>query len=300
MNLLEVIEHFLLYCQKERGFSLHTVRAYSQDLRALAEWVDGVYGPGDVKRLEDLKAGDFRPFWTKLKKQGLVNNSIRRAQSALRGFFAFCVKRRFLTRNPLSGMDSPKVGKPLPSVLNEEEAQVFVNIPGHDFKAVRNRAILEILYGSGLRISELCGLRWENCLTDDGLLRITGKGNKERLVPMTPESLRRLQEYLDERRHRFPDLPETHPLFVSRRGTPLTTRSVARVIRHRIRQLTLLKRVTPHTLRHSFATHLLNGGADLRAVQELLGHASLSTTQVYTHLSREHLRKMYKKSHPRA
>lgn len=204
-----------------------------------------------------------------------------------------------LQRNPLYGIESPKVRKALPQIMSETEVDTLLNIPGKEYLNVRDRAILELLYGSGLRVSELTGLKLENVLFSQGILKIHGKGGKERLVPLTPKSSDALNQYLEARQVRFPNV-KSEEIFLGKDGTVLIPRSVARAINKRIRQLALLKRVTPHTLRHTFATHLLNGGADLRAVQELLGHSSLSTTQIYTHLSREGLRKIYKKSHPRA
>ncbi len=300
IHLKGLIEGFLAYCTKERGLSEHTVRAYETDLSAFGTWMKSRFPSFIPSSLEALTAADFRLFWAWERARNLSSQSIRRAQAALRGFFRFLFKRKTLSRNPLLGVESPRVGRRLPQVLDESEVNALVTAPDSRDLGIRDRALLEVLYGSGLRVSELTGLTIDSLDLDGKVVRVLGKGSKERLVPLTESSCKALREYFDVRAPRRE--PEPHPrrVFLNHLGTPLSTRSVARLLRKYTLKLGLMKRVHPHAIRHSFATHLLDGGADLRAVQEMLGHASLSTTQIYTHLSREKLRKIYIKSHPRS
>ena len=296
----DAVEQFAIYCQNERGYSLHTVRAYRKDLQDFSAWLEKTGRSPEISAVGCMKIAEFRAFLADQRTGGLSGISLRRAQSALRSFFHFLVKRRVLDANPLQSMDSPKIRKSLPGVLSEVDMADFLEIHPTDLLKARNRLILELLYGSGLRVSELCALTLAKIDIAGGMVRVLGKGKKERLVPLTPASLEVLQRYLELRRaSNVPTDPQA-PLLVNRLGGGLSTRGVARIIDGRIREMALLKHIHPHMLRHSFATHLLNGGADLRVVQELLGHASLSTTQIYTHVSREHLKKVYKHSHPRA
>jgi len=289
-----------MYCEKEKSFSPHTVRAYGAELKRFFEWVKKVYGNDSRDFVESFSLSQLRNYWMFLRGNKLSALSLRRAQSAIRSFFKFGEKRNFFSRNPLHGMDSPKVPKSLPEVLSEDEVKSVLEIPGSDFKTCRDRAILELLYGSGLRVSEVSGLEIQCVDLNAGMLKTFGKGKKERIVPLTPYSISSLEKYFEQREKIFPSSSELPFVFLNRFGHRLTTRGIARILDGRIRQIAFMKHISPHSLRHSFATHLLNRGADLRAVQEMLGHASLSTTQIYTRLSKEKLRKIYKTSHPRA
>jgi integrase/recombinase XerC len=296
----DAIDRFVLYCRNERRYSLHTVRAYENDLGRFLAWLEKSDRRVDIVAVGGMKVAEFRAFLADQRTGGLSGSSLRRTQSALRSFFTFLVKRSFLEKNPLQSMDSPKIRKTLPNVLSEADMAAFLEISPVDLMKARNRLTLEFLYGSGLRVSELCALTIGQIDTHGGMMKIHGKGDKDRLVPLTPASLAVLKQYLDCRlAENLPVAPHS-PLLLNHRGGALSVRGIARIIDGRIREMALLKHIHPHMLRHSFATHLLNGGADLRVVQELLGHASLSTTQIYTHVSREHLKKVYKHSHPRA
>ena len=296
----EMICNYLSYCEKERGFSPHTVRGYRADLQNFFQWLSRVYGKILPEQVAQMSLSQFRGFWVDLKTSGLGALSLRRAQSALRGLFKFGVKRKLVSRNPLEGMDTPKAKKVLPTVLSESEMAEILEIPRKEFLDYRDRAILEVIYGSGLRVSEASAMEKGDADFSQGTCRITGKGGKERIVPLSQIACKTMEEYLSRRDLTMPGARENPVIFVNRFGERLSPRSIARLLEKRLREIASLKHVSPHSLRHSFATHLLNGGADLRAVQEMLGHSSLSTTQVYTHLSKEKLRNIYKKSHPRA
>ena len=215
--------------------------------------------------------------------------------STLRSFFKFLVREGFLKNNPLLSVASPKIEKHLPSFLTEEETVRLIeaSCPKNE-SGLRDRAILETFYSSGLRISELVGLNLDDVDFIGGIIKVRGKGKKERIVPVGDKALQSLREYLNKRKK------QTQSLFLNKRGTRITDRGVRGIVAKYIRISGMKQRISPHTLRHSFATHLLNRGADLRTVQELLGHASLSTTQIYTHLTTERLKSVYDKAHPRA
>lgn len=203
-------------------------------------------------------------------------------------------------RNPMETCDGPKVCKPLPRVMTEQEIEKLLFQDTGNFQDIRDAAILETLYGSGLRVSEISSVTIEDLNMEDQNIRVTGKGRKDRIVPLSPASCKAIECYLKARKSEFKLPPEERSLFLNRFGKPISPRGIARLLDKRLRLAMFMKHLSPHALRHSFATHLLNGGADLRAVQEMLGHTSLATTQIYTHVSKEHLKKTYKKAHPRA
>jgi integrase/recombinase XerC len=233
--------------------------------------------------------------------KGHKKTTIARKLSALRSFFRFLVKRGVIRRNPAEMVLTPKRGRPVPNYLPVDETfRLLDGLKGDSVLALRNRAILETLYSAGLRVGELVGIDVGDVDFDKGLVRVLGKGNKERLSPVGNKALSRIRAYLDLRRQgKTTDDAGHEPLFLNRLGGRLTARSVARLLDKAIRQLGLMRPVTPHGLRHTFATHMLDAGADLRMVQELLGHASLTTTQRYTHVSIDRLMEVYDKTHPR-
>lgn len=295
-----MIQDFLQACEKERGLSPHTVRGYRMDLLRFFQWAEKYLEEITPARLEALRPADLRNFLAARKKTGLTGASLRRAQSALRAFFVYGIRRKLFSRNPMEAVDTPKAVRPLPHVLTGPEAEHLLGAPGDSLLGSRDRAILEILYGSGLRVSELTGLQIAAADLANRTLTVLGKGRKERVVPLSPSAVRAIEAYLARRSADLPASRSNPHLFLNRFGGDLTARSVARMIDKYVLRSGMMKKVRPHALRHSFATHLLDGGADLRAVQEMLGHSSLSTTQIYTHLSRERLRKVYQTSHPRA
>jgi integrase/recombinase XerC len=282
----------------QRAASAHTVSNYRRDLSRLAAFMEKRNVP-----LEKVDHLFLRDFLNTLYLDGLGKSSVSRTLSAIRTFFRTMVGRRRVPPNPAEMVASPRLPKRLPGNLSESEVRGLLEAPTETtFTALRNRAILELLYASGLRVSELVGLDADDLDRDARLVRVLGKGRKERIVPFGRFAAEALDAY-EQERARLPGTPQADgpaPLFISRRGTRLTTRTIERLV---ARCRTLLRpgrHLTPHTLRHSFATHLLENGADLRAIQELLGHASLRTTQKYTHASPEHLRQEYRRAHPRA
>lgn len=296
----KLADQFLEYLEKERASSRHTIRGYANDIGVFLQWLEKNIGDLSIERAATLKPVEMRAFWAERKAGGLAGTSLRRAQSALRSLFRFAVRRQLISRNPLEALDTPKAPRPLPELLSEQEMGSLLLSPDGSLAGRRDRAILELLYGSGLRVSELTGLTILSLDLQNGIGRVTGKGSKERLVPLTPSCCEAIRDYLRLRTAEMPATINTPHLFLNNRGTPLSQRSVARLLEKYVRRTALLRKISPHTLRHTFATHLLDGGADLRAVQEMLGHASLSTTQIYTHLSRDRLKKVYRRTHPRA
>ena len=279
---------------------MHTVRAYKHDLESFLSWLDETLHDTTVGRAQNLSHAELRSYWAGQKASGLGARSLRRAQSAVRGLFRYARKNGIATRNPTDGMESPKVGRRLPKILSQKEAASILSGNPQSFSGCRDKAILELLYGSGLRVSELTSLTLAEVDLQEAILRVTGKGNKDRIVPMTGASCEAVRRYLALRASAMPQAAKTREIFVNKYGNRLSSNGITRILHKHLRQAAAMKLVSPHALRHSFATHLLDGEADLRAVQEMLGHASLSTTQIYTHLSREHLKKAYNSSHPRS
>jgi integrase/recombinase XerC len=282
---------FLEYQGVERGASPHTLRSYAADLseftRFLAE-----------EKIAGWEAADtrvVRAFVARLHRRGLAKTTIARKLAAVRSCFRFLAWRGLLAVNPARQVRGPRLGRRLPSFLPADETSALLGETGEPSLAgVRDRALLELLYASGLRVAEGCGLDVDDLDEARRTVRVLGKGDKERVVPVGETALEALGAYLELRGRR------RGPLFLNARGGRLTARSAHRIVRARARAAGIGQRVTPHTLRHSFATHMLSAGADLRLIQELLGHSRLSTTQRYTHVSPEHLMKVYDRAHPRA
>jgi integrase/recombinase XerC len=296
----ELIFRYLESLEKERLMSAHTVRAYRRDLEFFAEWLTSI-NCCETEKIQHLSSAQIRSFWASRRNSGISSQSMRRGQSALRGLVRYALKHRLISQNPLAAMDSPKAQRPLPKALAGEDINMLINAPDvQTLQGLRDRAILETLYGSGLRVSETAGLTCEQLDFDNQKARIRGKGNKERIVPLTPACCSAIGNYLGRRHQEMPAARQESHIFLNRQGSPLTERSIARVIDKYSRQLAMMLNITPHQFRHSFATHLLNNGADMRAVQEMLGHASMSTTQIYTRISKERLMQTYKLTHPRS
>jgi len=292
------LEQFRDYLALEAGNSPHTVENYLRDVRRLAEYGEskGIRGPGDVT------AAQLREFIYFLKDLGLAATTIRRQVSALRTYYRFLVGEGVVTRDPSERIESPKRWRTLPAVLTVADIERLLAAPNTDEPlAIRDRALLEFAYATGVRVSELVGLTLQDILFEEGFARVFGKGAKERLVPVGRRALGAVALYAREIR---PTLEKKGvgrgALFLNARGGPLSRVGAWGVIKKMAKRAGIVKRVTPHTLRHTFATHLLEGGADLRAVQEMLGHADLSTTQLYTHVDRDYLRSVHKSFHPRA
>ncbi|HWP37005.1 MAG TPA: site-specific tyrosine recombinase XerD [Gemmatimonadales bacterium] len=291
------LEGFADYLNLEAGNSRHTVDAYVRDVRRLIEWAvsRGRAAPADVT------ASDLRDLVYHLKDLGLSPTSIRRGISALRTYYRFLTGEGHVTSDPSTRLELPKAWRRLPAVLTVEEVEALLGAPSADEPlGWRDRALLEVAYGTGVRVSELIGLETTDLWFQEALVRVRGKGGKERLVPIGRRALGAAALYGREIRVGLDRGHGRGRFFLNRNGRPLSRVGAWGIIKRTAQRAGLKKRVTPHTLRHTFATHLLEGGADLRAVQEMLGHADLSTTQIYTHVDREYLRSVHKNFHPRA
>jgi tyrosine recombinase XerC len=296
-EIAPVVDDFLKSLSAERDLSPHTVDAYKSDLAQFGEWASR----SKVATLDEIDRRLLRRYVAWLSERRYARRSIARKASAIRALLRWAVMHDLLGANPAEGLAAPKLDRPLPKVLREDDAAALVELPpDDDAKGVRDRAILELLYGSGLRVAELCGLDLADMNLRDGRLRVTGKGRKERRLPMTDQTRRWLTTYVGEARPQL--LPDgagaVDAVFLNSRGTRIGPRSVRAIVARYSAEAG--GAIGPHALRHTFATHLLDGGADLRIVQELLGHENLATTQIYTHVSMERLKTVYEQSHPRA
>jgi integrase/recombinase XerC len=286
---------FLRHLERERNASRHTIRAYGDDLNQLSDYLDGVLGR--AARPEDVDHVLIRGFLAELHRRGLKKTSSARKLAGVRTFFRFLCREGVLDKNPARALQSPRLEKRIPTPLDEAQVDGLLDVPGDDAAAVRARALLELLYATGIRSAELVGLDVGEVDLEARMVRVLGKGNKERIVPFGTRARTALRAWLAVR---LGLRPKTDAVFINLRGGRLSDRSVRSLVGRRVRAVSLTRRCSPHTLRHSFATHLLARGADLRAIQELLGHASLSTTQRYTHVDTRQLLEVYKKTHPRA
>jgi integrase/recombinase XerD len=290
------LEGFRDFLALESGHSANTVEAYMRDLRRLGEFATSksIRDPGKLTRPL------LRDFVFLLKDLGLSAASIRRSVSAIRTYFGFLVAEGRVSDDPSDRLQSPRRGRVLPAVLSVSEAEALLGAPKVDQPlAWRDRALLELAYGAGLRVSELCNLALTDLLLPENLVRVFGKGSKERLVPLGRNAIGAVSVYLHTMRPELDRGRSRGRVFLNARGEPLSRVGAWGIVKRAAERAGITKTVTPHTLRHSFATHLLEGGADLRAVQEMLGHADLSTTQIYTHVDREYLRSVHKQFHPR-
>ncbi len=288
------VQAFLRHLEVEKNASVHTVRNYRSDLAQFIAYLVKHHRSQDWSQVDHHQ---IRAYLAELYRRGEKKSSIARKLATLRSLFRYLAREGQVEKNPAKMVATPKLGRTLPTVLTVDDAKTLVEAPkGSDPKTLRDRAILETFYSTGIRLSELVGLNREDLDLSSGLLKVRGKGKKERIVPIGSKAIEAIGNYLlDRSDHRF-----NSPLFENRLGRRLTTRAVAGIVSRYVREAGLQARISPHTLRHSFATHLLDGGVDLRAIQEMLGHASLSTTQRYTHLSADQLMKVYDESHPRA
>ena len=285
------VSDFLGRLQVERRLSVNTLDAYRRDLDALLAYM-AAQGLSEWRALNNE---GLRGFIASEHRRGLSGKSLQRRLSACRGLLRELVRRGLLAADPSLGLRAPKAPRKLPQVLDPDEMTRLVEVPTDAPLGLRDRAMLELFYSSGLRLSELCGLRWRALDLDDGLVRVDGKGGKTRLVPVGRHARDALRAWQAENETRA-----EAPVFPGRHGAPISTRAVQLRLKHLAQQQGLWKRVHPHLLRHSFASHVLESSGDLRGVQELLGHADIATTQIYTHLDFQHLAKVYDAAHPRA
>tara|TARA_R110002049_G_scaffold2750_2_gene21476 strand:- start:266173 stop:267078 length:906 start_codon:yes stop_codon:yes gene_type:complete len=295
------ITKFLQYLATERNASDLTIKSYREDLFGLMDWLEATNG--SIPHPGALAPSDLRSFQAALQQAGYARTTISRKLASLRSFYRFAMREGIANSNPAKPLRNPRRQRKLPHVLsNDEVGKLLLAPPPADVAGLRDRAILETMYSAGLRVSELVALRDCDLDPDEQILRVRGKGRKERISPLGSYAIKAIKAY-EQKRVRDPKteaLGREAPVFVNRFGRILTTRSVGRMLEKHIAVTGLDTRTSPHTLRHSFATHLLDRGADIRSVQELLGHKSLATTQIYTHVSAANLRQVYEKAHPRA
>ncbi|OGQ77357.1 MAG: tyrosine recombinase XerC, partial [Deltaproteobacteria bacterium RIFCSPLOWO2_12_FULL_60_16] len=298
----DLIEQYAAHLRLERNLSPHTLRNYLSDLKQFQQFLrqQGLC-QGEQKKiaLEEVDRHVVRAYLGALAKV-CRKSSIGRKLAALKGFFRYLIRERRISKDPLSGLAAPKQEKPLPVFLSVDDVfRLLGGVPAAGSLEIRDRAILEVLYSTGIRVSELVGLDWEDIDFRLGILKVLGKGSKERIVPVGEVALQALRDYGAEQGKKGSRAARGEtPVFLNRLGGRITTRSVARIVEKYLRATGITVRIGPHGLRHTFATHLLNSGADLRAIQELLGHASLSTTQRYTHVNLDQLTAVYDRAHP--
>lgn len=289
---------FIQFLRYEKRFSPHTVLAYQNDLDQFLRYLETIYG---IKNAEQITHTHVRSWVVEMMTESYSARSVRRKLSTLKTWFHFLMKRGAVTRDPMLKVNLPKVEKRLPSVVRPESLELlFSDIDfGHDFEGIRNRLILEMLYATGMRRSELLLLRASDINFAKRYLKVTGKGNKQRLIPFGKSLDRSINDYLDSRNAEFPGSSK-EVLFLTRKGKPIYPKLVYNIVKTNLSKVTSVDHRGPHVLRHSFATHLSENGADLNAIKELLGHSNLAATQIYTHNSIEKLKKTYQQAHPKA
>lgn len=316
-NFAPLVKQFLEYLKLEKHFSDYTVKSYGADLIQFCQFLMGEIGgehaqaarSGGIaelpleQKIVKVEPLSIREFLAYLYAQNYTKSTTARKLATLRSFYKFLIRRGLVSINPLSTIRTPKQEKRLPKCLDLEQVQKLLEAPGDaDLLSARDRAMLEVLYSSGIRVSELVDLEMSDLDLVEGVLRVRGKGRKDRITPIGSQAIKALQRYFDLRQldHKSQNGQSTQRVFLNKHGESLSTRSVRRKLDKYLTMAGLDPGISPHTLRHSFATHLLNNGADLRSVQELLGHQSLSTTQIYTHLSTTRMKEVYDDAHPRA
>ena len=298
----QAVEQFLNYTTVERGLSPNTIAAYRNDLTQFVDFLQGrdssLQGNGSWKR---IGTDALTAFVLDLHERGYSDKTKTRKVASTKALFGFLLEEGVIDKNPMEDFASPGVGESLPETLSVEEVEALLSVEEEATPmSLRDRAIIEIMYATGVRVSELVSLDIDDVDLDENFVRCMGKGSKERIIPVHDEAVEAVRVYLQDGRESLAGPAAGRALFVSRKGGRLTRQALWLILKSRAQAAGIERKITPHTLRHSFATHLLIGGAQLRHVQELLGHASITTTQVYTHLTSEHVRAQYESSHPRA
>lgn len=292
----EFIEHFLSYLSVERGLARNTIISYREDLNSYMDFLES----NAVASLSATTKNDIINFMVRQKEKGISVNSVARRLAAIKSFYRFLVRERILKNDPTSLVDSPKLWKKVPETLSINEVELLLSEPDlKDIRGIRDRAILETLYATGMRVSEAAGLKSADVNFDIGFLRCIGKGSKERVIPLGKKAISSIRKYQTASRPKLLKKKESDYLFVNRFGSRISRQSLWKIIKRYARQAGIKKEIKPHILRHSFATHLLEKGADLRSVQEMLGHSNISTTQIYTHINKDRLRTIHRTFHPR-
>lgn len=293
------IPAFKAYLKLERSLSGNSIAAYINDVQKLSQYFESVDQAPSVK---EITSADLKKFISWINELGMLPSTQARVISGLKSFFSFLMLEQIIVEDPSALLETPRLGKKLPDVLNIEEINGLIEaIDASKPEGMRNKAIIELLYGCGLRVSELTNIRISNIFADSEFVKIVGKGNKERIIPIGATALKYIKIYLESSRVHIPVKKGYEDyIFLNRRGTGLSRISVFTIIKDLALASGLKKSISPHTFRHSFATHLIEGGADLRAVQEMLGHSSITTTEIYTHLDRDYLRGVITDFHPRS
>ncbi len=290
------VDAYLNYLAVEKGVSINTLEAYSRDLNRYVDFA----AHGGIGNIRDISSDTVISFLTELKGDGLANTSMNRSLAAIRGFCKYLISENVVENNPVANIELAKVWMHLPDTLSRDEMALLLKQPGTKGPlAVRDTAMLELLYATGIRVSELVSLTMGSINWQAGYLIVIGKGNKERIVPVGQTARDCLNRYIQDGRKRLTVGKLLNRLFLNRSGEGLTRQGFWKIVKKYVRKAGLDKKVYPHTFRHSFATHLLEGGADLRSVQVMLGHADISTTQIYTHVTSERIREIHRKYHPR-
>ena len=291
-----LIHEFINYLSVERGLATNTLESYGRDLRQYSQYLGE-----DQVDLDAVSRSTIINYLVFLQKQGKATATIARRLAALKAFYQFLVREKRIKTDPTANLESPKLEKRLPRVLTVSEVERLLAQPDPSQPAgLRDRGMLELLYATGIRVSELVSLNVEDVNLETGYIRCTGKGSKERIVPLGSLAIKWVQEYLQHGRPKLVKDREEKALFVNHHGNRLTRQGFWKIVKKYAEDARIDKEITPHTLRHSFATHLLENGADLRSVQEMLGHADISTTQIYTHVTKDRLKEVYARTHPRA
>lgn len=293
----ELVQRFLDHVAVERGLSNHTIKAYARDLAKFADFL----AKRRIVGASEIDEPCMVAYLATLNKEQYAAASLARSMSAVRSFIKFLLSEQEITKSPLRSIPSARPARRLPKSLDVDEISRILDAPDpREELGLRDKAMLETLYATGLRVSELISLKVDDLDLDAGYLRCVGKGDKERVVPLGGVAAKWINDYCAKARGKLAKHGRSEYLFLTVRGGPMSRVMFWKIIKRRAAQANIKKKITPHTLRHSFATHLLERGADLRSLQEMLGHASIATTQVYTHVTRDHLRQIYKESHPRA
>ncbi len=295
MNLNDWKLKYLEYCQVQRNLAALTLKAYERDISAFIDFLQQQHNNPSVELVSDTIVSQFL---VEQYSQNISPKSLARYRSSLNNLFAFILHNKGISNNPVELVNTPKIGSKLPEVLDVDTVSRLLNIPAESEISIRDKAVIELFYSSGLRLSELSNLYWFNVDFEQALVTVTGKGNKQRLIPVGKHALIALEQWISI--GKLWDVGETGYVFISKRGGQFKQRSIQARIKYWAQRQGLWERVYPHLLRHSFASHVLESSGNLRAVQEMLGHADISTTQIYTHLDFQHLAKVYDKAHPRA
>lgn len=291
------VSEFINYLAVERGLAQNTLESYGRDLRQFQSYLQ----TSQMDILKDSNRSTILTYLNSLHNKGRAVSTISRNLAAIKSFYQYLVREKYLEKDPAANLESPKLEKKLPKILTVQEVEELLKQPDTILPAgLRDKAMLELLYATGIRVSELISLNISDINLDMGYIKCFGKGSKERIVPLGSIAARCVQDYVGRGRNKLVRTYEESALFVNHHGNRLTRQGFWKIIKKYAHEARIVKEITPHTLRHSFATHLLENGADLRSVQEMLGHADISTTQIYTHVTKNRLKEVYDKAHPRA